>query len=43
MTILSFQTTIQKNEAEMSSFVKFGNEMASYRALQLNKAQLRIF
>ena len=33
MTTLSFQTAIQKNEANLSSFVQFGNEMASYRAL----------
>ena len=33
MTSLSFQTAIQKNEAKLSSFVQFGNEMASYRAL----------
>ena len=33
MTSLSFQTSVQKNEAKMSSFVQFGNEMASYRAL----------
>ena len=33
MTSLSFQTAIQKNEAKLSSFVQFENEMASYRAL----------
>ena len=33
MTSLNFQTTIQKNEAKLSSFVQFENEMASYRAL----------
>ena len=33
MTSLSFQIAIQKNEAKLSSFVQFGNEMASYRAL----------
>ena len=33
MTSLSFQTAVQKNE----------NEMASYRALLLNKAQLPMF
>ena len=33
MTSLSFQTTVQKNEAKLSSFVQFGNEMASNRAL----------
>ena len=33
MKSLSFQTAIQKNEAKLSSFVHYGNEMASYRAL----------
>ena len=33
MTSLSFQTAIQKNEAKLSSFVQFGNEMAPYRTL----------
>ena len=33
MTSLSFQTTVQENEANLSSFVQFENEMASYRAL----------
>ena len=33
MTSLSFQTAVQKNEAKLSSFVQFENEMASYRAL----------
>ena len=33
MTSLSFQTALQKNEAKLSSFVQFENEMASYRAL----------
>ena len=33
MTSLSFQTAIQKNEAKLNSFVKFGNEMAYSRAL----------
>ena len=33
MTSLSFQTAVQKNEATLSSFVQFENEMASYRAL----------
>ena len=42
MTSLSFQTAVQKNEAKLSSFVQFENEMASYRAL-LNKAQLPMF
>ena len=43
MTSLSFQTAVQKNEAKLSSFVLFENEMASYRALLLNKAQLPMF
>ena len=30
---MSFQTVVQKNEAELSSFAQFENEMASYRAL----------
>ena len=29
MTSLSFQTAIQKNEANLSSFVQFENEMVS--------------
>ena len=29
MTSLSFQTAVHKNEAKLSSFVQFGNEMAS--------------
>ena len=33
MTSLSFPTAVEKNEASMSSFVQFGNEMVSYRAL----------
>ena len=33
MTSLSCQTAVQKNEAKLSSFVQFENEMASYRAL----------
>ena len=33
MTSLSFQAAIQKNEAKPTSFVKFENEMTSYRAL----------
>ena len=33
MTSLSSQTAIQKNEAKLSSFVQFENQMASYRAL----------
>ena len=31
MTSLSLQTAIQKNEAKLSSFVQFENEMVSYR------------
>ena len=30
MTSLSFQIEIQKNEAKLSSFAQFENEMASY-------------
>ena len=33
MTSLSFQTAVRKNEAKLSSFVQFENEMPSYRAL----------
>ena len=33
MTSLSFQTAVQKDEAQLSSFVQFENEMALYRAL----------
>ena len=33
MTSLSFQTVMHKNEAKLSSFVQFENEMATYRAL----------
>ena len=33
MMSLSFQTAVQKNEAKLSTFVQFGNEMASYHAL----------
>ena len=33
MTSLSFQTAVQKNEAKLSSFLQFGNEMASYCVL----------
>ena len=40
MTPLSLKTAVQKNEAKLSSFVQFENEMASYRPLLLNKAQL---
>ena len=43
MTSLSLQTAIKKNKAKLSSFVQFGNEMKSYRALSLNKAQLPMF
>ena len=31
MTSLIFQTAVQKNEAKLSSFAQFENEMASYR------------
>ena len=43
MTSLTFQSAVQKNETKLSSFVQFENEMASYRALLLNKAQLPMF
>ena len=33
MTPMSFETAIQKNEAKLSFFVHFENEMASYNAL----------
>ena len=33
MTSFSFKTAVQKNEAELSSFVQSENEMASYCAL----------
>ena len=33
MTSLSCETAIQKNEAKLSSFVQFENEMKSYRTL----------
>ena len=33
MMSLSFQTAKQKNEAKLSSFVQFENEMVSYRVL----------
>ena len=33
VTSLSFQTAVQKNEAKLTSFVQFENEIASYRAL----------
>ena len=33
MMSLSFQTAVQKNEMNVSSFVQFENEKASYRAL----------
>ena len=33
LTSLSLQTAIQKNEAKLSSFEQFKNEMAPYRAL----------
>ena len=43
MMSLSFQTAVQKNEGNLCSSVQFDNEMASLRALQLNKAQLHMF
>ena len=43
MVSLSFQTAIEKNEGNLSSFVQFENEMAPYRALYVNKAQLSMF
>ena len=33
MTSLNFQTTVEKNEAKLNSFVQFENEMTSYLAL----------
>ena len=33
MTPLSLQTAVQKNEAKLTYFVQFENEMTSYRAL----------
>ena len=33
ITSLSFQTAVKKNEAKLSYFVQFENEMVSYRAL----------
>ena len=33
MTSLSFQTAVRKNEAKLSSFGQFENEMALYHAL----------
>ena len=43
MTSLTFQYAVQKNETKLSFFVQFENEMASYLALLLNKAQLPMF
>ena len=44
MTLLSFQTAVQKNElVKLSSFVLFENEMVSCRAPLLHKAQLPMF
>ena len=43
MTSLSFQTATQKNEVKLSSFAQFENEMVSYRAQKLKKAQLPMF
>ena len=39
---MSFQTAVKKDKVKLSSFVQFENEMASYHALQLNKAQLPV-
>ena len=33
MMSLSYQTVVQKNEVNLSSFVQFENEIASYHAL----------
>ena len=33
MTSLSFQASVQKNEAKLCCFMQFENEMASYCAL----------
>ena len=33
ITSMSFQTAVRKNEAKLSSFVQFENEMASYSTL----------
>ena len=43
ITSLTFETEVQKNEAKVRCFVQFENEMVSYLALQLHKAQLPIF
>ena len=43
MTSLSFQIAIQKNKVKPSSFVQFGNEIASYHDLYLSKAQRSMF
>ena len=43
MTSLSLQTARQKREVKLSSFVQFENEMASQRAILLNKTQLPMF
>ena len=37
MTSLSFQTAVQQNEAKLSSFMQFENEMASYRACSITE------
>ena len=42
-TSLSFPIAIQKNEAKLSSFVRFENELASYCALLRHEAQLPMF
>ena len=41
--VLIFQSGMQKNEAKLSSFEQFENEMASYHALQRKKSQLPLF
>ena len=43
MTSLSFQTAKQKNEAKFNSFVQFGKEMASYRALTEESTTFYVF
>ena len=43
MTSLSFQTAVQKNEAKLSFFAQFENEIAPGCALLLNKSQLPMF
>ena len=41
--VIQFSDCNTKEQSEVSSFVQFENEMASYRALELNKAQLSMF